>query len=130
CDEHCTFCATTLARGESRSRPLEELVREAQALAEHHAELVLTGVHIGSYGLDLSGETLGSLAEQLVAKVPAVRFRLSSVEATELDDRLAYLMVQAPDRLAPHLHAPLQSGSDRVLMRMGLNWYTSGRYRE
>jgi threonylcarbamoyladenosine tRNA methylthiotransferase MtaB len=130
CDEHCTFCATTLARGDSRSRPVAELVREAQALAEHHAELVLTGVHIGSYGLDLPGETLGSLAEQLVARVPAVRFRLSSVEATEVDDRLADLMVQAPDRLAPHLHAPLQSGSDRVLKRMGRHWYASGTYRE
>src|SRR6185436_5157406 len=50
CDEHCTFCATTLARGDSRSRPVDDLVREAKALAEHHAELVLTGVHIGSYG--------------------------------------------------------------------------------
>src|SRR5207244_8187834 len=50
CDEHCTFCATTLARGANRSRPIPELVREAQALAQHHAEIVLTGVHIGTYG--------------------------------------------------------------------------------
>ena len=50
CDEHCTFCATTIARGANRSRPVAELVREARALAEHHAEIVLTGVHIGTYG--------------------------------------------------------------------------------
>ena len=52
CDEHCTFCATTIARGANRSRPVAELVEEARALAEHHAELVLTGVHIGTYGRD------------------------------------------------------------------------------
>src|SRR5947209_6391237 len=52
CDEHCTFCATTLARGANRSRPVAELIEEARALGEHHAELVLTGVHIGTYGQD------------------------------------------------------------------------------
>lgn len=52
CDEHCTFCATTLARGANRSRPVGDLVEEAKALAQHHAEIVLTGVHIGTYGED------------------------------------------------------------------------------
>jgi threonylcarbamoyladenosine tRNA methylthiotransferase MtaB len=130
CDEHCTFCATTRARGASRSRPVAELVEEARTLAESHVELVLTGVHIGSYGDDLRGETLGSLLERLVQDVPTVRFRLSSVEATEVDDRLGNLMIHAPEHLAPHLHAPLQSGSDRVLKRMGRHWYTATRYRE
>ncbi len=130
CDEHCTFCATTLARGANRSRPTDEIIREAQALAASHAEIVLTGVHIGTYGSDLNRrETLGSLGEQLVTAVSGVRFRLSSVEATEVDDRLADLMVGAPDRLASHLHAPLQSGSDRLLKRMGRHWYTAARYR-
>jgi threonylcarbamoyladenosine tRNA methylthiotransferase MtaB len=130
CDEHCTFCATTLARGPNRSRPPEELVREAGLLAERHQEIVLTGVHIGTYGQDRGGSwTLGRLVEALVQQVPRVRFRLSSVEATELDERLAELMVGAPDRLAPHLHAPLQSGSDRVLKRMGRHWYTAASYR-
>jgi len=130
CDEHCTFCATTLARGGNRSRPLDDLVSEARALAAQHAEIVLTGVHIGAWGRDLGRDrTLGSLAERLVERVPAVRFRLSSVEATEVDDRLARLMIEAPDRLAPHLHAPLQSGSDGVLRRMGRHWYTAGDYR-
>jgi threonylcarbamoyladenosine tRNA methylthiotransferase MtaB len=58
-----------------------------------------------------------------------VRFRLTSVEATELDDRLVGLMAEAPDRLAPHVHAPLQSGSDDVLRQMGRHWYTAAAYR-
>jgi threonylcarbamoyladenosine tRNA methylthiotransferase MtaB len=60
--------------------------------------------------------------------VPVVRFRLSSIEATELDDRLASLLAGVPERLAPHVHAPLQSGSDRVLKRMGRTWYTRASY--
>src|SRR5204862_8282925 len=79
CDEHCTFCATTLARGNNRSRPVAELVAEARALAEHHAEIVLTGVHIGTYGTDVRGascvvRSLGQLVEVLIDAVPAVRF--------------------------------------------------------
>lgn len=130
CDEHCTFCATTLARGANRSRHPDEIVREAHGLADRHEEIVLTGVHIGTYGADLEGWSLGRLVEELVRRVPRVRIRLSSVEATEVDDRLADLMVGAPDRLAPHLHAPLQSGSDTVLKRMGRHWYTARTYRE
>ena len=130
CDEHCTFCATVLARGASRSRRPEDLVREAERLAAVHAEIVLTGVHIGSYGLDLDGRwTLSSLVALLAGRVSGVRFRLTSIEATELDDTLIELMATAPDRVAPHLHAPLQSGSDRVLRRMGRHWYTAGAYR-
>ena len=130
CDEHCTFCATTLARGDNRSRDPDAVVAEARLLARRHAEIVLTGVHIGTWGRDLGdGWTLGRLAEQLVAAVDGVRFRLSSVEATEVDERLERLMREQPDRLAPHLHAPLQSGSDRVLRRMGRHWYTAAAYR-
>jgi len=128
CDEHCTFCATTLARGANRSRAAGDIVSEARSMAASHAELVLTGIHIGSYGAD-RGSDLSRLVEQLVTRVPEVRFRLSSLEATEVDDRLADLMVSAPHRLAPHLHAPLQSGSDPVLKRMGRHWYTGAAYR-
>ncbi|HVH69470.1 MAG TPA: MiaB/RimO family radical SAM methylthiotransferase [Gemmatimonadales bacterium] len=146
CDEHCTFCATTLARGANRSRPITELVREARALAEHHAEIVLTGVHIGTYGRDLGSglgvpgfprapvpdpraPSLGPLLEALITAVPQVRFRLSSIEATEVDDTIARLLIEAPRHLAAHLHAPLQSGSNPVLKRMGRHWYTAESYR-
>lgn len=127
CDEHCTFCATTVARGANRSRPPEALVREAAMLAEHHQEIVITGTHIGSYGADADG-SLGQLVERLIREVPRVRFRLSSLEATEVDDRLADLFADASGRLAPHLHAPLQSASDRLLKRMGRHWYTAATY--
>lgn len=129
CDEHCTFCATTLARGANRSRSAEDIIEEAHRLADAHAEIVLTGVHIGTYGHDRdAGESLGTLMERLALAVPHVRFRLSSVEATEVDAHLLELFAGAPDRLAPHLHAPLQSGSDRILKRMGRHWYTSVTY--
>jgi len=127
CDEHCTFCATTLARGANRSRSADAIVAEALTLADHHEEIVITGIHIGSYGADV-GSSLGELLGRLVAEVPRVRFRLSSVEATELDDRLLALLVGDANRVAPHLHAPLQSGSDAVLKRMGRHWYTAERY--
>ena len=127
CDEHCTFCATTLARGANRSRGAEVLVQESQALAEHHSEIVITGTHIGSYGRDI-GSSLGELVERLVRDVPDARFRLSSLEATEVDERLSDLFVSAPRNVAPHLHAPLQSGSDRLLKRMGRHWYTHESY--
>ena len=126
CDEHCTFCATTLARGGNRSRPADELVEEATRLADRHPEIVLTGIHIGTWGGDI-GSTLGALVRRLVREVPLVRFRLSSVEATEVDDGLRELFHE-PAHLAPHLHAPLQSGSDRVLRRMGRHWYTKSTY--
>lgn len=127
CNEHCTFCATTLARGTSRSRDPGAVVEEALRLAEHHEEIVITGVHIGHYGRDI-GTTLGALMERLVEAVPAARFRLTSVEATEVCERLRALWNSARDRLVPHLHAPLQSGSDRVLRRMGRHWYTVASY--
>ncbi len=191
CDEHCTFCATTIARGANRSRPVAELVREARALAERHAEIVLTGVHIGTYGQDRSQDAadpgaaprgsprpasgtadpgpvprgspspasgtadpgpvprgrpggqsvglnpgpsargqprLGPLLAALIAAIPQVRFRLSSIEATEVDDTIARLLIEAPRNLSAHLHAPLQSGSNRVLKRMGRHWYTAESY--
>ena len=150
CDEHCTFCATTIARGANRSRSIPELVEEARGLAEHHAEIVLTGVHIGTYGQDRAADPgavprgpdshnpgpsargqprLGVLLEALILAVPSVRFRLSSIEATEVDDTIARLLIEAPRHLAAHLHAPLQSGADRILKRMGRHWYSATSYR-
>ncbi|HEY3257595.1 MAG TPA: radical SAM protein, partial [Gemmatimonadaceae bacterium] len=126
CDEHCTFCATTLARGSNRSRPGDELVAEAAALAETHREIVLTGIHIGAYGVDI-GTSLSELVEALMSFVPTVRFRLSSLEATEVDDRLRVLFTDRT-HLAQYLHAPLQSGSDRILKRMGRHWYSAATY--
>jgi threonylcarbamoyladenosine tRNA methylthiotransferase MtaB len=126
CDEHCTFCVTTLARGAARSRSADDLVEESRRLADRHPEIVITGIHIGHYGID-TGTTLSVLMHRLVRDGPNVRFRLSSLEATEVDDRLRELFAERR-RLAPHLHAPLQSGSDRLLKRMGRHWYTASSY--
>jgi threonylcarbamoyladenosine tRNA methylthiotransferase MtaB len=110
---------------------MDEIIQEARVLAANHQEIVLTGVHIGTYGKDLGdGSSLGRLVERLIPEVEGPRFRLSSVEATEVDERLVDLMSDAPHRLASHLHAPLQSGSDAVLKRMGRYWYTAAAYRE
>ncbi len=128
CDRKCSFCATRLARGASVSRPPGEVVEEARALARVHPELVVTGIHIGHYGRDLSPRTtLAELCARLLDAVPA-RIRLSSIEATEIDDALLALLAGSEGRLAPHLHVPLQSGSDRVLGLMR-RWHTRAAYR-
>ncbi|MDE2774057.1 MAG: tRNA (N(6)-L-threonylcarbamoyladenosine(37)-C(2))-methylthiotransferase MtaB, partial [Gemmatimonadota bacterium] len=109
CDRRCSFCATRLARGPSRSRPARDVIREARLLARTHPELVLTGIHIGHYGRDLEEPiTLSRLVARLLDEVPAVRLRLGSVEATEVDDLLIELIATSSGALAPHLHMPLQ----------------------
>lgn len=129
CDRKCSFCATRIARGVSRSRSLDELVAEARLLSGSHTELVLTGIHIGHYGLDLApGTGLSSLCRRLLDEVPGVRFRLGSIEATEIDDPLVELFAASDGLLAPHLHVPLQSGSDRILRHMR-RWHTREQYR-
>ena len=128
CDRKCSFCATRLARGASVSRPPTEVVEEARALARVHPELVITGIHIGHYGRDLEPRTtLAELCALLLDAVPA-RIRLSSIEATEIDDALLALLSGSGGRLAPHLHVPLQSGSDKVL-RLMRRWHTRAAYR-
>jgi threonylcarbamoyladenosine tRNA methylthiotransferase MtaB len=129
CDRKCSFCATRLARGESRSRPPHEVRAEARVLAQSHPELVVTGIHIGHYGLDLDPRwTLGRLVAALMEDLPGTRFRLGSVEATEIDDLLLDLLADPGNGLAPHLHMPLQSGADPVLRRMR-RWHTREMYR-
>jgi threonylcarbamoyladenosine tRNA methylthiotransferase MtaB len=130
CDRKCSFCATRLARGPSRSRTTQEVLAEARLLARSHPELVLTGIHIGHYGRDLESPTsLSRLVASLLDDLPEVRLRLGSIEATEVDDLLLELMATSGGRLAPHLHMPLQSGSDAVLQGMR-RWHTRRQYRD
>jgi len=129
CDRKCSFCATRLARGASRSRHPDEVRAEARLLAVNHAELVVTGIHIGHYGRDLSPRwSLARLVAHLLEGVEGVRLRLGSIEATEVDDDLLHLFSTAGERLAPHLHMPLQSGADPVLRRMR-RWHSREQYR-
>jgi threonylcarbamoyladenosine tRNA methylthiotransferase MtaB len=118
CDNRCTFCVTTLARGDGRSRRLGDVVAEVQALAEAgYQEAVLTGVHLGSYGRDLGHSTgLRDLVAALLARTSIPRLRLSSLEPWDIAPD--FFDLWANPRLLPHLHLPLQSGSDRVLRRM------------
>ena len=128
CDRKCSFCATRIARGSSVSRSPKDVVKEAKILARSHPELVITGIHIGHYGHDLQSQTtLAELCEQILEAVP-VRVRLSSIEATEIDDRLLDLLACSGGQLAPHLHVPLQSGSDAVL-RLMRRWHSREAYR-
>jgi threonylcarbamoyladenosine tRNA methylthiotransferase MtaB len=135
CDRNCAFCATKLARGASRSRDPDAIVEEAKRLSRRHCELVFTGIHIGHYGRDLSprGEeqehTLSTLIARLLEEVPDVRFRLGSIEATEIDDLMIDLLEQSGGRLVPHLHVPMQAGSNKVLRRMR-RWHTREDYRD
>ena len=129
CDRKCAFCATRLARGASRSRSAGDIILEARMLSRHHPELVLTGIHIGHYGRDLESPiSLSTLLARLLDAVPDVRFRLGSIEATEIDELLVELIRTSGGRVAPHLHMPLQSGADPVLRRMK-RWHTREAYR-
>ena len=120
CDHRCTFCIIPYGRGNSRSVPMGAVVEQIRALVEHgHAEIVLTGVDLTSYGADLPGmPKLGHLAKQILRHVPELkRLRISSIDSIEADRDL--LDVIADDaRLMPHLHLSLQSGDDMILKRM------------
>ncbi len=118
CDNRCTFCITTIARGQGRSRTLGEVVSEIQALADAgYNEAVLTGVHLGSYGRDLDdGTDLKALVTTLLDDTDILRLRLSSLEPWDLAPD--FFDLWRDSRLLPHLHMPLQSGSDRILRRM------------
>lgn len=129
CDEPCTFCIVPQTRGGLNSRGSDSLVDRALDLAARGArEVTLSGVHLGKYGLDLAARGgLAQLARRLLDLLPGeVRIRLSSLEATWLDDELIGLMASEP-RLCRHLHLPLQSGDDGVLARMKRP-YTSTEY--
>jgi threonylcarbamoyladenosine tRNA methylthiotransferase MtaB len=120
CDHRCTFCIIPYGRGNSRSVPMGAVVEQVRALvARGHAEIVLTGVDLTSYGADLPGAPkLGQLTKQILRHVPELkRLRISSVDSIEVDRDL--LDVIADDsRLMPHLHLSLQSGDDLILKRM------------
>ncbi|WP_456763126.1 tRNA (N(6)-L-threonylcarbamoyladenosine(37)-C(2))-methylthiotransferase MtaB [Bradyrhizobium sp. USDA 4011] len=120
CDHRCTFCIIPYGRGNSRSVPMGAVVDQVRTLVERgHAEIVLTGVDLTSYGGDLPGTPkLGQLTRQILRHVPELkRLRISSIDSIEADRDL--LDVIADDaRLMPHLHLSLQSGDDLILKRM------------
>jgi threonylcarbamoyladenosine tRNA methylthiotransferase MtaB len=122
CNNRCTFCIVTALRGESHSRSRLEIVAEVQSAAEAGVmEAVLTGVHLGSYGRDFPEAHRSSLKELvalLLDETDIPRLRLSSLEPWELADGFFELWARWPGRLCPHLHLPLQAGTDRQLRAM------------
>ncbi|PID76892.1 MAG: tRNA (N(6)-L-threonylcarbamoyladenosine(37)-C(2))-methylthiotransferase MtaB [Deltaproteobacteria bacterium] len=120
CNAYCTYCIVPYTRGPSRSVPMAAVLEQAELLAANgHREMVITGIHVGNYGQDLGGGVnLVSLLEKLCEQSPAVRFRLSSIEPTEIGSELLELML-AKENFVNHLHIPLQSGSTEILEKMG-----------
>ncbi len=129
CDETCAYCIIPSTRGASRSRPLDEVLREVERLGEAgYKELWVVGVHLGSYGRDLPARSsLLDLLRALDSSRGDVTFRLSSLEPMDCPDALIDL-VAGSGRFAPHVHLPLQHGSDRMLDAMRRP-YTFAAYR-
>lgn len=125
CSHSCSFCIIPLARGKSHSRDVQSIVNQARVLEEQgYREIVLTGIHIGSYGRDLKHKVLFShLIEVLLLKTSKIRFRISSLGPHEIDSNLQVLLKEK--RICRHLHIPLQSGDDSILKRMNRPYDTS-----
>ncbi len=118
CDNRCTFCIVTVARGASRSRPAVEVIAEINRLAAAgYQEAVLSGVHLGSYGHDQGNrQGLYRLVQAILAETDIPRLRLSSLEPWDLDGQ--FFQLAQNERLLPHFHLPLQSGCEATLQRM------------
>ena len=129
CENGCSYCIVPAARGPNRSASLDDVTATVQQLADNgYQEVVLTGIHLGAYGLDQQPtSSLTELVRQLEQQTAIPRLRLGSIEPNELTDELLDCFV-ASSRLCPHLHIPLQSGCDSVLERMRRR-YTADFYR-
>jgi threonylcarbamoyladenosine tRNA methylthiotransferase MtaB len=118
CNNRCSFCIIPSVRGRSRSAPVEQVVQQVSTLAAKYREVVLSGINLGRWGRELpGGSRLADLVRRLLDQTAIERLRLSSVEPMDFSDDLLQLMADSP-RIAKHVHAPLQSGSDAVLRRM------------
>ncbi len=123
CNNRCSFCIIPYVRGRSRSAPADRVVGQVRALAAKYREVVLSGINLGRWGRDFaapdptSKPRLADLLRRLLEETSVERLRLSSVEPMDFSDELLELMADSP-RIAKHVHAPLQSGSDTVLRRM------------
>lgn len=129
CEEHCSYCIIPSTRGRSRSRALPQLMDDVRRAAEAgYKEIVITGVHLGSYGRDLGdGSSLTTLVHALGAFDADVLFRISSLEPMDCTPAIVDTVAGSP-RLAPHFHLPLQHGSDEMLRAMRRP-YTAAAYR-
>ena len=130
CDSRCSYCVIPVARGPSRSMPLADVLEQVRVLtARGYREVVLTGIHLGRWGHDADEGSLADLLRVLIDETSASRFRLSSIEPLEVDERLLGVTRAAGARFAEHFHMPLQSGSATVLRRMNRP-YSVAQYSE
>ncbi|MDP3837234.1 MAG: tRNA (N(6)-L-threonylcarbamoyladenosine(37)-C(2))-methylthiotransferase MtaB [bacterium] len=120
CNQFCSYCLIPFARGRLQSRKKEAILAEAKAAIESgYDEIILSGIHLGLYGTDLNKNYgLNNLLIELLQLSETTRFRLSSIEITEVDDDLMSLIANSEGRLCRHLHISLQSGSDKILSAM------------
>ncbi|GGJ09321.1 tRNA (N(6)-L-threonylcarbamoyladenosine(37)-C(2))-methylthiotransferase MtaB [Alicyclobacillus cellulosilyticus] len=122
CNHFCTFCIIPYARGLIRSRKPEKVIAQARKLAAAgYREIVLTGIHTGGYGADLDGYRLAHLLADLEKVDEIYRIRISSIEASEIDDHLLEVLA-ASRKICRHLHIPLQAGHNQVLKRMNRHY--------
>lgn len=130
CNSSCAYCVVPSVRGRSRSMPLEEVGAQIDRLAAAgHKEAVLSGIHLGMYGKDLSpAVTFLDLLRFLESRSPIRRIRLSSIEPREITPE-AIDFLKGSEAVCPHLHIPLQSGDDEILAAMNRD-YDSGFYKE
>lgn len=126
CDARCSYCIVPHARGRSRSLPPESVMEHMRILKERgYREVVLTGIHLGSYGFDFSPPfPLEKLLRQLEEKETPPRVRLSSIEPMDFSEGLAHFL-STSKKICPHLHIPIQSGEDEILKRMNRNYTRS-----
>jgi threonylcarbamoyladenosine tRNA methylthiotransferase MtaB len=118
CNNRCSFCIIPFVRGRSRSAPADQVVAQVRSLAARYREVVLSGINLGRWGREPGSKTrLADLIRRLLAETPIERLRLSSIEPMDWSDDLLDLAATSA-RIAKHVHAPLQSGSDGVLRRM------------
>ena len=119
CNNFCSYCIVPYARGRSRSLAMDKVLDQALDYADQdHREIVVTGIHVGHYGLDLTPPLhLFDLLKKLSALTPEVRYRLSSLEPSEINRDILKFMAK-DNNFMPHLHIPLQSGSDTILKKM------------
>lgn len=129
CNTRCTYCIVPYARGHSRSMPVADVIGHMHRLTDENVkEVVLTGIHLGAYGEDLTPPcSLVAILEKMIAETAIARIRLSSIEPTEIDGRLIELVAGHQGRVCRHFHIPLQSGDDDTLRRMHRP-YTSSRF--
>ncbi len=124
CNYSCSYCAIPMARGRSRSIPIDRVISEIKFYESlGYKEIVLTGIHLGTYGLDLKPKkSLSMLLDNILKNTNIPRIRISSLEIKEIDDKFLELLTE--ERICKHLHIPLQSGDDNILKLMNRTYST------